>query len=168
MEAIVNDKPAAENTPTAPTWDDLATGRVTCSMDAPREESNEFRHFVRKLDVSSLYLERNQNYRGHCVLIYDLGHATRVDQLSAEQWIALAGDIRAAEVAIHKTFQPDHMNVESLGNVMPHLHWHIIPRYKNDGRWGAPIWTENLNDMPRKVLEAHEYETLASRINEAL
>jgi diadenosine tetraphosphate (Ap4A) HIT family hydrolase len=37
---------------------------------------------------------------------------------------------------------PDHMNVESLGNVMPHLHWHIFPRCKNDGRWGAPDLTQ--------------------------
>lgn len=156
------------HSPTVIAWDELAAGRATCPMDYPRPESNEFIHFVRKLTASSLYLERNQTYQGHCVLIYDLGHATRVDQLSAEQWAALAGDIRTAEAAIHRTFRPDHMNVESLGNVMPHLHWHIIPRFKTDGRWGAPIWTTTLAEMPRKELEAHEYPALASRIIEAI
>jgi diadenosine tetraphosphate (Ap4A) HIT family hydrolase len=137
-------------------------------MDCPRPESNEFLYFVRKLTASSLYLDRDQTYRGHCVLIYDLAHATRIDQLSAEQWLALARDLRIAEVAIFGAFKPDHMNVESLGNVMPHLHWHIIPRCKDDSRWGAPVWTTTLAEMPRKVLAAHEYPALASRINEAI
>lgn len=137
-------------------------------MDYPRPENDEFVHFVRKLRASSLYLNRNQAYRGHCVLIYDLGHATRIDQLSAEQWVALGDDLRTAEGAIFRTFQPDHMNVASLGNLMPHLHWHIVPRYKSDERWGGPIWTTNPDDMPKKELEAHEYRALASSINEAI
>jgi diadenosine tetraphosphate (Ap4A) HIT family hydrolase len=137
-------------------------------MDYPRPESTEFLHLVRKLSASSLYLDKDQTYRGHCVLIYDLGHATRIDQLSAEQWLALAADLRAAESAIFRTFQPDHVNVESLGNVMPHLHWHIIPRFKDDGRWGAPVWTTTVAEMPRKMLEAHEYPALAAKINEAI
>ena len=149
-------------------WDELASGAAVCPMDRPRSENNEFVHFVRKLSASSLYLDRNQAYRGHCVLIYDLGHATRVDQLSPEQWLASARDLQAAAAAVFSAVQPDHMNVESLGNVMPHLHWHIIPRFKGDGRWGAPIWTTTLEEMPRKELDAHEYLALASKINEAI
>jgi diadenosine tetraphosphate (Ap4A) HIT family hydrolase len=137
-------------------------------MDYPRPERNEFLYLVRKLRASSLYLERNQAYRGHCVLIYDLGHVTRIDQLQAEQWFPLAGDLLTAETAIFRAFGPDHVNLESLGNVMPHLHWHIIPRYKNDGRWGAPVWTTAAAEMPRKELAAHDYEALAARINQAI
>ncbi len=32
------------------------------------------------------------------------------------------------------------MNYELLGNTNPSLHWHVIPRYKDDPRWGQPIW----------------------------
>lgn len=152
----------------APTWDELASGTVICPMDYPRPDNNEFVYFVRKLATSSLYLDRNQASRGHCVLIYDLSHVTRIDQLSADQWLALAGDLRTAESAIYKTFQPDHMNVESLGNGMPHLHWHIIPRFKDDGRWGGPVWTTTLAEMPHKELPQNEYAVLAARINEAI
>jgi diadenosine tetraphosphate (Ap4A) HIT family hydrolase len=137
-------------------------------MDYPRPAHTEFLHLVRKLSASSLYLEKSQTYRGHCVLIYDLSHATRIDQLSDEQWLELAGDLRAAQAAIWRALQPDHVNVASLGNVMPHLHWHIVPRYKQDGRWGAPIWTTTPSEMPRDELEAHEYAELASKIGAAL
>ena len=34
------------------------------------------------------------------------------------------------------------MNVEQMGNALPHLHWHIVPRYKDDPRWGKPIWVD--------------------------
>ena len=44
--------------------------------------------------------------------------------------------------------KPDHINVESLGNVVPHLHWHIIPRYVGDPMWGAPVWQVPLDSMP--------------------
>lgn len=151
-----------------PTWNELASGAAICPMDYPRPDNNKFVHFVRKLAASSLYLDRNQAYRGHCVLIYDLGHLARIDQLSAEQWLTLAGDLRTAEAAICKTFQPDHMNVESLGNGMLHLHWHIIPRFKDDGRWGGPVWTTTLAEMPHKELPADEYVSLATRINQAV
>jgi len=135
----------------APAWDELASGAAVCPMDHPLPANNQFVYFVRKLTASSLYLDRNQAYRGRCVLIYDLGHAIRIDQLSPEQWLELAADIRTAEVAIFKTFQPDHMNVESLGNGMPHLHWHIIPRFKDDGRWRGPIWTTDLDEMRQRT-----------------
>ena len=50
--------------------------------------------------------------------------------------------------------RPDHVNVESLGNVVPHLHWHIIPRYVGDARWGMPIWTTRSSAMPDHRLDA--------------
>jgi diadenosine tetraphosphate (Ap4A) HIT family hydrolase len=37
--------------------------------------------------------------------------------------------------------------VERLGNTVPHLHWGLIPRYKNDRRWGHPIWTTERSEM---------------------
>jgi len=153
------------------TWvtrDELAAGRTSCPMDYPRPEYSEYAYFVQKLSVSSLYLERNQTYLGHCVLIYDPAPVTRIDQLSPEQWLALARDLRVAETAIYRAFRPDHMNVESLGNVMPHLHWHIVSRHKNDGRWGGPIWTTTSAEMRRKELGDSEYRALASRIRNAI
>jgi diadenosine tetraphosphate (Ap4A) HIT family hydrolase len=64
--------------------------------------------------------------------------------------------------------QPDHINVESLGNVVPHLHWHIIPRYVDDPRWGMPIWTTPLSAMPDARLETSDRETLLRRLRGAL
>jgi diadenosine tetraphosphate (Ap4A) HIT family hydrolase len=148
-------------------WQSLVEGSG-CQMDAPRPVSNDYWDLVAPLSVSSLYLAKNQTYRGQCSLIFDLRHAARPDQLSADEWAALCADLYIAQRAIVYVTRPDHVNVESLGNVVPHLHWHIIPRYIGDPRWGMPIWTTPLSAMPDTRLGAHEHATLLAQLRSGL
>src|SRR5665213_2168218 len=127
-------------------WDQWSKG-IACPFDAPRAESNDHWDFIARLMASSLYLSNNQTYRGHCLLILDLRHATRPDQLSAEEWRSFCADLYTAESAISLTVRPDHINIAVLGNVVPHLHWHIVPRYRGDPRWEAPIWMTEVAEM---------------------
>ena len=90
------------------------------------------------------------------------------DELSAEEWSQLSGDIRTAELALIKAFNPDHINIASIGQVVPHLHWHIIPRYVDDPRWGGPIWMTDDAEMQKHYLQQNEYNDLTSRITAAL
>ena len=46
----------------------------------------------------------------------------------------------AVEAAIREAMRPDKINLASLGNLTPHLHWHVIPRYTNDKHFPQPIW----------------------------
>jgi diadenosine tetraphosphate (Ap4A) HIT family hydrolase len=155
------------NDAAAAAWQELAGG-TRCPMDAPRPASNEFWDFVAALSVSSLYLAKNQTYRGHCSLIFDLRHAARPDQLTAAEWAAFCADLYTAQGAVVSVTQPDHINVESLGNVVPHLHWHIIPRYVGDARWGMPIWTTPLSAMADTRLEEPDRATLLRQLREVL
>ncbi len=148
-------------------WESLVRG-VDCPLDAPRATSNEHWDFVAALSVSSFYLAKNQTYRGQCLLIFDLRHAARPDQLSAQEWQAFCADLFLAQGAVVLTVRPDHINMESLGNVVPHLHWHIVPRYVNDRRWGAPIWLTSTADMVETRLNEHEREKLISKLQNAL
>ena len=70
----------------------------------------------------------------------------------SNEWQAYAADLHRVVHAIVSVCKPDHMNIESLGNLMPHLHWHVIPRYKNDGRWGQPIWAPDVTAQPDRRL----------------
>jgi diadenosine tetraphosphate (Ap4A) HIT family hydrolase len=56
------------------------------------------------------------------------------------------------------------MNVEVFGNQISHLHWHIIPRYENDRRWGGPIWTTTEEEMEIINLPNNEYRELVEEI----
>jgi diadenosine tetraphosphate (Ap4A) HIT family hydrolase len=148
-------------------WQTLVDGDG-CQMDAPRPASNDFWDLVARLSVSSLYLAKNQTYLGQCSLIFDLRHVARPDQLTASEWSAFCADLFAAQLAVIAVTQPDHINVESLGNVVPHLHWHIIPRYVGDPRWGMPIWTTPLSAMAETRLEPADREALLRQLRDAL
>jgi diadenosine tetraphosphate (Ap4A) HIT family hydrolase len=144
-------------------WERLVGG-AGCALCAPRPKSTEQRDWIATLSVSSLYLAGNQAYRGQCVLVFDPHHAARPDRLSAAEWGSLCADLFAAQSAVMRTVHPDHINLASLGNEVPHLHWHIIPRYLDDPRWGRPIWTTVPADMPEVRLAAAERAQLIENL----
>jgi len=145
-------------------WTERVDGH-NCKFDGLRSDLGKELYRVAPLAAATLYLERNQSYRGYCVLILDR-HVARVDQLSRDEWLELAGDLYRAQSAIWKVCSPAHVNIASLGNVVPHLHWHLIPRYLDDPRWGSPIWPTD--GTPVVTLSESEYEELAARIRAEL
>ena len=148
-------------------WKEKRAGD-NCPMDNPRPDHEDFKYPVRKLSAATLYLNKNQAYRGYCILIYDNKHVTRIDQLTGPEWAMLAADMHVAETAVYRAMQPDHINIASIGMIVPHLHWHIIPRYIGDPRWGGPIWTTNLDDMDLVKLSDADYRGIVGRINTAI
>jgi diadenosine tetraphosphate (Ap4A) HIT family hydrolase len=141
---------------------------IPCPFDAPRTANNEHWDLIAPLSISSLYLSKNQTYRGYSLLVFDARHAERLDELSAEEWSGFALDLSVAHRAICRALRPDHMNVELLGNVIRHLHWHIVPRYQTDPRWGGPIWMTGQAEMPVSELPASEQQRLVEQIRRAL
>ena len=78
-------------------------------------------------------------YPGFCRVIWH-EHIKEMSDLSTVQQNRLMRVVFAAEAAIRDTLKPDKINLASLGNVVPHLHWHIIPRFKHDTHFPNPIW----------------------------
>jgi diadenosine tetraphosphate (Ap4A) HIT family hydrolase len=101
-------------------------------------------------------------------LIFDTRHASRLDQLTAEEWAAFGTDLHNAQNAVMRAVQPDHMNLESLGNIVPHLHWHILPRYRTDPRWGSPIWLTSLGDMLEVRLSREQRTALIEALRNSI
>ena len=44
-------------------------------------------------------------------------------------------------------FRPDKVNYELLGNMVPHMHWHVVPRFRTDPLWPRPIWSEHHQEV---------------------
>lgn len=149
------------------TWDDLAAG-IACSFDAPRAPNTPNWDAISTLTAATLYLPHNQTYRGHCILVFDPRHATRLDELTPVESAAFAADVHRATRAIAKVCAPDHFNVASLGNLMPHLHWHLVPRYKSDPHWGAPIWVADSKQEIDRRLEPDDRARLLAALRAAL
>ena len=71
------------------------------------------------------------DYPGFCRVILRR-HARELTDLGADERSALMAVVFAVEEAVRETMQPDKMNVASLGNMTPHVHWHIVPRWAGD------------------------------------
>jgi len=150
-------------------WDDMTRG-VGCPFCGERARADEFKIEIAKLGVSTLYLKRDQAYPGFCLLIYDRRHVNGIDDLASDEHAAMVADLYRAARAIRAAVQPDQMNYASLGNGIPHLHWHIIPRFKIERKWGRPHWRNEPGDpaYERRYLSDEEYRDLVERIRAQL
>ncbi len=119
--------------------------------------------FIAALSVSTLFLFRDQRFKGYCILRFDPWDATNLEALDDDEYRAFMTDLRVAAQAIRAALKPDHMNYELLGNSNPHLHWHLIPRYRDDPRWGRPIW----EDWPRGEFTLHR-QALSDEANQRI
>jgi diadenosine tetraphosphate (Ap4A) HIT family hydrolase len=146
----------------------MASSVSPCPLCLPRPDDTQQWLKVRKLDVSTLYLDRNQTYRGHCQLVYDTAHVVGLENLPAAQFSALMADLQRAAGAITRVCRPDLMNYASMGNVVPHVHWHLVPRYRSDPRWGLPIYTSDPAEMRMTRVPESEYRRLVQELIEQL
>lgn len=81
------------------------------------------------------------DYPGFCRVIWN-AHVREMTDLPPAQRAALMAAVFAAERAVRETLAPDKINLASLGNQTPHLHWHVVPRWAGDRHFPAPIWAE--------------------------
>lgn len=79
------------------------------------------------------------DYPGYCRVILKR-HATEMTDLDGAERAGLMAVVYAVEEAIRATMHPDKMNIASLGNMTPHLHWHVVPRFRDDRHFPTPIW----------------------------
>lgn len=145
--------------PSRPEWSRRLAGH-DYPLCPPRRGDDRDRLEVAALRISTLYLYRDQRFRGYSVLVYDGGHATALDGLPPADYAAFMDDLRRAAAALRAVLRPDHFNIECLGNRGPHLHWHIIPRYLDDPRWGYPIWDGEPFEPRRVTLPEAELSAL--------
>jgi len=79
------------------------------------------------------------DYPGLCRVIWDR-HVKEMADLKPAERERLMKVVFATEQALIEILQPDKMNLASLGNVVPHIHWHIVPRFRDDPHFPGPIW----------------------------
>ena len=79
----------------------------------------------------------------------DLPHKERMQLMNV---------VFAVETAVRCLYQPDKINLASLGNMTPHVHWHLIPRWRNDRHFPMPIWAapQRLNAPPRHAVNGRQ------------
>ena len=87
------------------------------------------------------------DYAGFLRVILN-AHVKEMTDLPVADQASLMRVVLAAEAALREVMAPDKVNLASLGNVVPHLHWHVIPRYADDPHFPNPVWGEKKRDTP--------------------
>jgi diadenosine tetraphosphate (Ap4A) HIT family hydrolase len=95
-------------------------------------------------------------------------HVSEMTDLAPSERIRLMEVVFAVETALRDLLHPDKVNLASLGNVTPHLHWHVIPRFVGDPHFPNPVWATRLRDggVPAPAdLSARLSALLAARLS---
>ncbi|MBS1225963.1 MAG: hypothetical protein H6R24_2641 [Proteobacteria bacterium] len=92
-------------------------------------------------DFCRIVLADEPDHPGFLRVILNV-HVKEMTDLPAADQQALLRVVMAAEAALREVMTPDKINLASLGNVVPHLHWHVIPRFADDPHFPNPVWGE--------------------------
>lgn len=115
------------------------------------------------LDVSTLYLFKEQTYRGR-VLVALNHHEREMFHLSDDIRNRLMADVAKAAKAVEKAFAPGKINYGAYGDTMPHVHFHIVPKYEGGEQWGTTF----VMNPGKTYLTEGEYADLIEQIKACL
>jgi diadenosine tetraphosphate (Ap4A) HIT family hydrolase len=104
-------------------------------------------------------------FPGFCRVVWQQ-HVAEMSDLTAAERQHLLAVLHATELAVRAAVRPDKVNLASLGNLVPHLHWHVIPRWRDDSHFPAPIWAAPSRAVPARLQP--ESASLAAALRDAL
>lgn len=81
------------------------------------------------------------NYPGFCRVIWN-AHVREMTDLAPEERDGVMAVVFAVEAVLRRLYSPDKINLASFGNLTPHVHWHVIPRWQDDRHFPQPVWGE--------------------------
>lgn len=84
-------------------------------------------------------------------------HVAEMTDLAAEARAHVMAVVYAVESVQRAVLRPDKINLAALGNVVPHLHWHVIPRWRDDAAFPDAVWAPPRRAAPGRPLDKAAY-----------
>lgn len=119
---------------------------------------------IAPLGVSTLYLFKEQTYRGRCVVAYR-DHVNELFELPNAELALFTKDVARAAKAMKTAFNPAKINYGAYSDKLPHLHVHLVPKYTDGPSWGT---TFTMMPEPKQLLTDDAYAALIEQIKAAL
>lgn len=95
--------------------------------------------FVKELETGYVVLGDYQFFKGYTLFLCK-NHVFELHELEPEFKNKFLEEMSLVAEAVYKTFQPKKLNYELLGNLVPHLHWHLFPRHEDDPLPNMPAY----------------------------
>lgn len=116
-----------------------------------------------ELKTSKVYLFKEQSHEGRVVVAYK-DHVGEMVELTEEERNNFFEDINQIAKALHAAFNPDKINYGAYGDTGRHLHFHLVPKYKDGFEWGG-VFAMNPD---QKYLTEDQYGQLIEKIKSYL
>ncbi len=97
------------------------------------------------------------NYPAFCRVIWSR-HIKEMTDLSAQAQMQMMQTVFAVETALRETLNPDKINLASLGNMTPHIHWHVIPRFNDDLHFPQPVWATAVRPCSHALIDFADFD----------
>ena len=116
-----------------------------------------------ELESSKVYLFKEQSHLGS-VIVAHKKHVSELVELSQEELHLYFDEVAKVANVLHKLFQPEKVNYGAYGDTGHHLHFHLVPKYKDGYEWGG-VFAMNPGE---KYLTEQEYAELVEKIKNEL
>ena len=109
-------------------------------------------------DRARVILVEHDRFPGFCRVVWN-DHVAELTDLDEHDMAWLMRLVARVERIVREVMTPDKVNLAAFGNMVPHLHWHIIPRYRWDSHFPEAIWA-----APQRTADAARVAELADRL----
>lgn len=118
-------------------------------------------------DFCRVVLLADKDYPAYCrvELLAHIKEMTDLELLSRERLMRVVFKV---ETAMREIIKPDKINLASLGNKTPHLHWHIVPRFADDKHFPNSHWGEKMRENSQKTITEQQLNGFKMAIFSAL
>ena len=134
-----------------------------CAYCMENELLDAFGIKICELTQSKVYLFKEQSHLGR-VIVAHKKHVSEIVDLTKEEREEFIEDIAKVSNAIHKAFAPQKVNYGAYGDTGCHLHFHLVPKYKDEFEWGGTF----VMDPKQKTLSDAEYDEMISELKKYL
>jgi diadenosine tetraphosphate (Ap4A) HIT family hydrolase len=108
----------------------------------------------------------DEPFAGFCRVIWN-AHVREMTDLIPTDRNHVMLVVFAVEAALRALVSPHKINLASLGNVVPHLHWHVIPRFESDSHFPNPVWGAPKRHSAERILPPNFAAQLSARLAES-
>jgi len=124
----------------------------TMNMDCPICAAQNEEILLQTPNLRVIAVHNEANAPAFCRVIWQ-HHVAEMTDLQPAERAELMDVVYKVEEAMRQVLQPEKINLASLGNVVPHLHWHVIARFQDDACFPAPIWAAAIREATFRLPE---------------
>lgn len=134
-----------------------------CAYCMEGELVDKFGIKICELNASKVYLFKEQSHEGR-VIVAHKRHVSEMTALTDAERNEYFADVNKVAKALHAAFKPDKVNYGAYGDTGHHLHFHLVPKYKDQAEWGS-VFAMNPDDV---YYDASKYAEIIEKIKKYL